>query len=104
VLTSGRDRRRWPDSDRRRENSGGDLRLGLLPRDTTRAPGNGETARAECGAGTWVCAAKAKHGPRARASKELGKSLPWRLTKTEQRKKGKRGLDGDDLQTRTGTA
>jgi hypothetical protein len=76
MLIGVGDEQRWSDSDRLREDNDSDMRLGLLPRDPPRAPGDRESAWAACGAGTWVCAAKAKCGPRARASRELGKSLP----------------------------
>jgi hypothetical protein len=75
---------------RRWEDSGDDMQIKLLPRGPLRAPGNGESAWAACKAGTRVCAAKAKHGPYARTSRELGKSHPWRLTGTEQIKKENR--------------
>jgi hypothetical protein len=69
------------------------MRLGLLPRDPSRAPGDIESAWAACSAGTWVCATKVKRGPRAWASRELGKILPWRLTRTEtEGKKEKTGI------------
>jgi hypothetical protein len=41
VLTSSREGRRWPNLGRRQEDSGGDMRLGLLPRDPPRVPGDG---------------------------------------------------------------
>jgi hypothetical protein len=81
------------------------MRLELLLRDPPRAPGDGESAWVACGASTRVCATKSKREPRARASRDLGKILPWRLTGTEtEGKKRKLGLDGNDLQTRTGKA
>jgi hypothetical protein len=51
---------RWPNLGWWQEDSGGDMRLGLLPRDPSRVPGDGESAWAACEAGTRVCAAKAK--------------------------------------------
>jgi hypothetical protein len=93
VLTSGWDGRRWPNLDRRQEDSGGDMRLGLLPRNPLRDLGDRESAWVACGAGMRVCAAKVKRGPHARASRELEKILPWRLTGTEtEGKKEKTGI------------
>jgi hypothetical protein len=43
VLTSGRYGQRWPNLSRRQWTVAGVLQLGLLPRDTPRAPGEGET-------------------------------------------------------------
>jgi hypothetical protein len=75
MLTGVGDEQRWLDSGWRQGDSSGDMRLGFLPRNPLRAPGERESAWAACGAGTWVCATKAKCGPHARVSRELGKSL-----------------------------
>jgi hypothetical protein len=83
VLTSGRDGRRWPNLGRRREDNGGNMRLGLLARGCAfQRPSVGHThGRAES-------SGRASHG-----------GWPERDTG----KKRKQGLDGNDIQTRTGT-
>jgi hypothetical protein len=51
------------------------MRLGLLPRDPPRAPGDGESVWVACGAGTRVHAAKPSAGHAHGRAERSGRAL-----------------------------